>query len=270
MWWLAIAAGCYYFRGKIAEIAGRYVSRDKLTFFGHCACVFGSLLFIIPFEMLGFGVIKNLAWMAALWGHGAASMTMVAKNDPLPDFPTNLDFKNWKQSLTDVGVKIQPWLQNVLTRVDFHYLFFVLIFLAASPTVVVVALVGRRSFWVLCTDWEKTNSSNMIWSLVKPRWEALQAAGRKAIVEKCNLFEIGYGIWLVISLFLPTRQIFACILYWHFLKIRYQAGKHKDAWLFFDQTFAQKAVKAVPLLQKPLGMAKGWFQPQVQYQYRPQ
>jgi hypothetical protein len=221
--------------------------------------------------MFGLGAIKHLAWLVALWGHGSACMGALAKNysKDLPAMP-NIDFKNWRQGMQEAAAKMQPFLQTALRSVDFHYLFFVLIFLAADSTVLVALLITRRSLWTLCTLWSKKNSTNFIWRMIKPKWDLLQADGQaksKDIVEKCNILEVGFGFWLVISLFLPNRQIFACILYWHFLKIRYQAEKHHKAWQLLNQK-AAPLFKAVPILQKPLGWAKGFFQPQVQYQQR--
>jgi hypothetical protein len=281
MWWLAIAAGVFFFRGKIAALLSRFFPglfgsdlTSHFELYGHLACVTGSLLFPIPLGMFGLGAIKHLAWLVALWGHGSACMAGLAKNygKDLPNMP-KIDFKNWRQGMQGAAVEMQPFLQKTLKSPDFHFLFFVLIFLAADQTVLVVLLIARRSLWTLCTKWSKESPATFpmrsIWPMMEPRWKSIKASGQADdIVEKCNLGEVCFGFWLVISLFLPNRQIFACILYWHFLKIRYQAEKHHKAW----QLLAQKSdplFKAVPILQKPLGWAKGFFQPQVQYQYQP-
>merc|ERR1719352_1833220 len=103
--------------------------------------------------------------------------------------------------------------------------------------------------------------------MFKPRWEKLYANNTK-IVEYSALSEILLGFWLVIALFLPMRQILTCVIYWNYLKMRYQVPQsqksHGPAWAVLNQQ-ASPILSKVPILQKPIDFAKKWFQPQVTY-----
>lgn len=81
-------------------------------------------------------------------------------------------------------------------------------------------------------------------------------------MQYSTLAEVLLGIWLTISLLLPTRQVLACMLYWNFLWTRYQVPRsqpaHAKAWRQLGDMVAPVTNK-VPILNKPIDMAKAWF-----------
>lgn len=93
-------------------------------------------------------------------------------------------------------------------------------------------------------------------------WDKLKAR-ESDVLHYATLAEVLLGIWLVISLLLPTRQILACMLYWNFLRTRYQVTRskaaHTKAWAQLGEMIAP-VTNAIPILNKPIDMAKGWFQ----------
>jgi hypothetical protein len=268
MWWLAAVAGVYFFRGKIAQLVAPLLSDTKkvkgLEFYCHCVAVLAGVVYAVPLELVGLGMVKKLAWLSCMWASVLASLIFLGTEFGGPPMPDKFELKNWRQSMQEMQVKLQPWLQNSMMSVNFHFLFFSLIFLAASPTVFVVLILGRRSLWSVCTVCEKESRTRTLWLWFAPRWDKLKAQNAQ-IVEYSALAEVGLGLWLGISLLLPTRQILTCILYWQYLKMRYQVPKsqvyHLKAW----QTIYSRVeplFKAVPILNKPLNWAKGQFKPQ--------
>merc|ERR1719217_183580 len=99
---------------------------------------------------------------------------------------------------------------------EFHFLFFAMIFLSAPPCVLVLAVLGRRSLWSVCTYAEKNRAENALWKKFAPIWAKLKVQ-EKEILLYSALVEIAQGLWLTVQLFLPTRQVLILILYWNYL-----------------------------------------------------
>jgi len=145
--------------------------------------------------------------------------------------------------------------------VDFHFLFFALIFLAAQPSLWALAILFRRSLWSVGTHWDKNPPGPWLWRKFSSQWEKLKAK-QKEVLYYSTMAEILLAFWLTASLFLPTRQIFTCILYWNYVKTRYQMPRshemHEKAWTELGQK-VQPILQKLPILQKPIDLAKGWF-----------
>ncbi|CAL1147237.1 unnamed protein product [Cladocopium goreaui] len=65
---------------------------------------------------------------------------------PLPQI-SGFSMSNWRQTGQAALQQLAPWLQKAMSGVDFHWLFFVLIWIAAYPSVWAVVIIGRRSLW---------------------------------------------------------------------------------------------------------------------------
>merc|ERR1719428_1047840 len=100
--------------------------------------------------------------------------------------------------------RAQPWLQEVMMGVDFHFLFFALIFLAASPSVIVLGILGRRSLWSVATYCSKNTPENKLWLRFQPTWTQLKAKEKQVLFSSC-LAEIGLGLFLVAQIFTASR-----------------------------------------------------------------
>jgi len=256
----------YFFRGKIAPILAPVVGRflpswneNLITFYGHFLTLVAAAVYMLPLEFVGFSGAKRAAFMFSIWSSVLTSMYGIKANYGTPPVPQNLSWSNWKEVM---ATTLQPWLQKVMPTPNFQFLFFALIFLTAYPSIWVLAIIGRRAL-AACSKAEKSQSK--LWSLFKFVWVKASAKENEAQVYAA-FGEVVLGIWLTISLVLPTRQVLVCILYWNFLRTRFQVpGKSKElhtkAWQTLHQQ-AQPVLKFIPFSQKGIDMAKKWFQPQ--------
>merc|ERR1711865_954601 len=131
-----------------------------------------------------------------------------------PPFPevTSFSISQLKATAQNAMEKLKPWLQQAMNGPDFHWLFFVLIFVTAYPSIIVVAIIGRRSLWSVGTYASKNMQENRLWKMFEPTWTKLKARETE-VMQYSTLAEVLLGIWLTISMLLPTRQILACMLY---------------------------------------------------------
>merc|ERR1719330_1830932 len=124
---------------------------------------------------------------------------------------------------------VQPWLQKVLLTPDFHFLFFALIFIVANPALFPLLILARRSFWAVCTYCSKTpDAQGLVWKICKPAWEKVKPKEAE-VLQQSALAEILVAFWLTVSLFLPSRQILTCILYWNYLRMRFMPLSRSSA-----------------------------------------
>jgi hypothetical protein len=266
MWWLAVAAGCFFFRDKIARVLAPFLpDMDplRMAFFCHCSMLVGALAYTLPLELVGFAAVKRPAYLASIWSCTGSCMLTLKANYGIPPMPENFSFSNFKQSFQQFSIKLQPWLMKVNSSADFQMLFFSLIFLTAYPSVWVLVIIGRRALWCACTDCAKNRPNARLWLMFAPTWEKLKAQNAK-VLEYSSMAEILLGFWLVISIFLPMRQILTCILYWNYVRMRYQGQRSAEGQL---KAWKQLAVTAGPVLKiiestplrKGLDFAKNWF-----------
>lgn len=267
MYWLLVCAALFMFRGQISQRLGPYLPSIPMTmviFFCNIVSLAGAAVFILPLEFLGLGVVKRMGYLACMWAQVSVSLLSLKENYPPPPIPSNLSFSNMKESMQQLA----PYIQPVIHSPDLHFLFLALIFLTASPNHAALIILGRRSFWSVCKKCKKENSQHRIWLMVAPHWAQLEGREKELLVTFA-LLEILLGLWLAISLALPWRQILTCVLYWQFLKLRYQVPRsreyHGKAWQQLGLK-VQPITSRVPILNKPIDMAKAWFQPQVVYQ----
>jgi len=270
MYYLAIAAGIYFFRARIARLLEPAVARlapflpaltpQKSVLYGHSCTLAGALVFVLPLEFVGLSGIKNRAFLFSLWSAVITSVLTIKANYGAPDMPQNLSFSNWREACSTT---IQPWLQKAMMGVDFHFLFFSLIFLTSIPSIWPIGILGRRSLWAVSSHYEKEESGPRLWQLFAPVWAKLKAR-QKEVLHGSAVAEILLAFWLTANLLLPTRQIFTCILYWNYLRTRYQVPRsheqHAQAWRQLGDR-VQPVLKVAPILNKPIDIAKGWFQP---------
>mmetsp|Transcript_3892 Transcript_3892/g.7868 ORF Transcript_3892/g.7868 Transcript_3892/m.7868 type:complete len:278 (-) Transcript_3892:110-943(-) len=274
MWWLAVAAGLLMFRGKIAQRLGPMLPDlppQKTVFYGHLAMVVSAFAYVLPIEFVGLGVVKRMAYLTSMWSVVGTSVLTIKANCGGPPIPENMSFSNIKQIISNFQQTLlpamQPWLQKVMQGNDFVFLFLALIFLTAYPSVVALAILARHRLWAVCTYCSKNLPEHRLWLKFAPYWGVLKAK-EPEVLRSSALGEILLGFWLVVNLAMPTRQIMATILYWNYLRLRYQFQRSHELHLQAWRTLGQKAaplLKALPVLQKPVDMAKGWFQPQYAY-----
>jgi len=219
MWWLVVAAGLFFFRGKIAEKLAPLMpsmASEKTVTYGHAITLIAAITYILPLP----GLPKRPAYIISMWSTVLASGFAIKSKCGSPPVPQNLSWSNWKQTL---ATTVQPWLQRAMLCGDFHFLFFALIFLTAYPSIWVLLILVRRSLWAVCTYCVNKKVENKLWLMFKPTWGKLQAREME-VLSYAALSEILLAFWLTASLFLPSRQIITCFLYWNYLKTRYQAG----------------------------------------------
>jgi len=264
MMWLIPFAGLFFFRGKIATLLGPYLPElppAKTSAFGHFLIVISAIIYIIPLELLGLRMVKHIAYLSTMWCTVITLMFTLKANYGMPPIPSNLSWSNWKE----VGATaLQPWLQKVMDGTDFHFLFFAVIFLTAYPSIPALSILARRSLWAVSTYCSKEMPDNRLWMMFAATWDKLKAK-EKEVLSFSALAEVLLAFWLTISLFLPSRQILTCFLYWNYLRTRYQMRRSHPAHLAAWQQLgghASPVLSRVPILNKPIDMAKGWFAPQ--------
>lgn len=271
MWWLVAAAGLYVFRGKVAQKLAPMMpemSPQKQSFYGHCMVLLAGFIYVLPIEFVGLGMVKKMAWLASLWSNIMTSGMTIKANFGAPPMPQAMSMSAIKELMAGA---LQPWLQKAMLSPDFHFLFFSLIFVTAYPSIFPLLILARRSLWSVGTHCTKNpQDGGRLWERFKPTWEKLKAR-EPEVLHNSAVAEILLAFWLTVSLLLPTRQILTCFLYWNYLKTRYASPRsqafHDKAWKQLGEK-AAPVLKAAPFLQKPIDMAKGWFQPTYQYQTR--
>lgn len=270
MWWLVVAAGLYVFRGKVAEkLAPMFpeMTPQKQSFYGHVMVLLAGSIYVLPIEFVGLGMVKRMAWLASLWSNIITAGMTIKANFGTPPMPQAMSIAAIKETM----VVMQPWLQKAMLSPDFHFLFFSLIFVTAYPSIFPLAILARRSLWSVGTHCSKNaEDGGRLWERFKPTWEKLKAK-EPEVLHYSAVAEIMLAFWLTGSLLLPTRSILTCFLYWNYLKTRYASPRsqafHAKAWRQLEQK-ASPVFKMAPFLQKPIDMAKAWFQPTYQYQTR--
>jgi hypothetical protein len=270
MYWLLVPVVLYFGISKIAPRLLPFLPSlppQKIVFYGHFSALAASLIYILPVELFGLGALKRVAYLASLWFNVLTSLWTIKSNYGAPPIPQigGLSLTTIKQSATAALQTMAPWLQKAMMGVDFNFLFLALIFLTAYPSVWVLVILGRRSLWSVCKYAESNMQESRLWLLFKTTWDKLKAKEAE-VLHYSTMAEILLGFWLVVNIFLPSRQILTCILYWNFLKTRYQVPRshplHAKAWLQIRQQ-VDPVLKKVPLLERPIDIAKGWFQPQM-------
>jgi len=264
MWWLAIFAVLYFFRGKIAERLAPILpsfSPQQAAIYGHAATLATGAIFVLPIEFFGLGAVKRFCYMTCLWSNIFASGITLKANYGSPPMPEKISISALKSLANG---PLQEYLMKVTPSADFMSLFFCLIFMPAYPSLPVVALLGRRSLWTVCGHCQKTGQGGRLFAMFKPRWEALKTQEQRVLLAGA-VGEILLGFWLTVSIALPSRQLLTTFMYWNYLKMRYQSPRsnqlHSQAWKSVEATVAP-VLRVAPFLQKPIDMAKGWFQPQ--------
>lgn len=263
MYWLLIPAGLFFFREKIAQILAPIlpqVGALRAAFFLHCGLLLTASLYIIPIEFVGFGFIKRPAYLMSMWFTTISSIFTLTGNYGPPPTPQGLSIKAPRESFQKFSVQLQPWLQKATMSADFPWLFFSLIFLTAYPTLWALAILGRRSLWSVCTVCARDHPESRLFKLFASTWQKLKAREAE-VLDKSALAEVMLGLWLVVSIALPTRQILTCFLYWNYLRIRFQVPRskpaHTKAWMLLEQKtgFLWK----IGPLCKLRDLAVGWF-----------
>lgn len=261
MWWLVVAAGLFFFRGKIAEYAARFLpasSPQQTAFMGHFTMLLGAILYVV-LTVVGLGGLGRPCYLISMWSTVVTSILTIKANYGAPPMPEKIGLSELKA----FAPTLQPWLQGAMTGADFPFLFFALIFATAYPSIPALVILGRRSLWSVSTYCAKNTPESRLWKAFAPTWEKLKAR-EKEVLAYSAMAEVLLALWLTASLFLPSRQIMATLMYWNYLKTRYQVPRshalHAQAWSQLGGHVAP-LLKAVPILNKPLDMAKGWFQP---------
>jgi len=236
---------------------------QKTVFRGHFLTLVLALLYILPLEFVGLGIVKRPAYMGSLWSNIFTLLWTLKCNYGTPPLPQvgSISFSNISQSAQAALQQLAPWLQKAMGGVDFHWLFFVLIWIAANPSVFALLIIGRRSLWSVATYCSKNMPESRLWKAFAPSWQKLKAR-EVEVLHASTMAEILLGFWLIVSLAFPWRQILPLILYWQFLRQRYQVPRSHEAHLKAWREIGSRAaplLQAAPFLNKPIDMAKGWF-----------
>jgi len=271
MWWILAVIGLFVFRKQIARRFGSLLPSlepQRTAFYGHLVTVLSVLVYVFPFDLFGLHGLKRVAYLSSLWSVVMTSIFTIKANYGAPTLPENLSWSNWRETCTTT---LQPWLQKAMMGVDFNFLFFALIFLTANPSIMALLILGRHRLWAVCTYASKNMPGNRLWLCFAPTWAKLKAQ-EPQVLAYAAMGEIVLALWLTVSLFLPTRQILTCLLYWNYLKMRYQVprsqGLQLQAWRQLGG-IVEPVFRAVPILRRPVDFAKDWFQPKYVYQNRP-
>jgi len=274
MWWLVIFAGIYFCRGKIAQYAAPLLPNMealRLAHYLHCLLLGGAAIYVLPLELVDarLGGIKRMLYLLSMWcSVGSCGITLKYNyGRKFPDL-SGISLRNIRTEFQSVGMKMQPFLQEAMHSADFHSLFFTLIFLVATPSLLVLLILGRRSLWSTCTQCQSGSPPVRLFAMFKPTWEKLFAQ-REKVMMYAALSEVVLGISLAVGLAFPSRQIIICMLYWKYLQMKYsvptaserKAGakpKHQEAWAIVGQKTAP-LFKALPFLNMPLNYAKNYF-----------
>lgn len=272
MWWLAVVAVVYFFRGKIGALVGPYLPNldpQKTVFYGHLITLVCAVIYIFPIELVGLGAFKRPVYLFSIWSVVCTAVFTIKANYGAPPIMTdNFSIKNWKASLQTMTMAMQPWLQKAMMGTDFHFLFFALIFVTANPSVFALLILGRRALWNVCTLCAKVDPPGRIFGMFAPTWAKLKAKEQQILLGSA-LGEILLGIYLAVSIALPSRQLLACFMYWNYLKTRFQVPRSHpvqlQAWQILEKQILPLTSR-VAILNKPIDMAKNWFKPQYQSQ----
>mmetsp|Transcript_61764 Transcript_61764/g.147341 ORF Transcript_61764/g.147341 Transcript_61764/m.147341 type:complete len:271 (-) Transcript_61764:168-980(-) len=268
MWQILSFVALAFAGSRALKVIGPRLGDDpsKRVACGHaCTVAFGAV-YLLPVELLGLAFVKRIAYTACLWSAIVTCGYTVKANFGFPKMPEGISLTNFSAMKQAATTTLQPWLQEVMVRgVDFHFVFFALIFVAAYPSIWPVAILGRRSLWSVCAYCSKNTPNFRLWLKFKPIWDTKLKPREAEVVRYSALAEVGLGVWLVVSVLLPTRQILTTVLYWNYLRTRYQMPRshqqHAEAWKTLGDK-AEPIFKAVPVLRKPVDMAQGWFRPQ--------
>lgn len=182
MLWLAIPVGLYFFRERIATTLAALPAR-KTVVQGHLITLVLGLLYILPVEFVGLGVLKRPAYLGSLWCNIFTLLYTLKSNYGAPPLPqiSGFSMSNWRQTGQAALQQLAPWLQKAMSGVDFHWLFFVLIWIAAYPSVWAVVIIGRRSLWSVGSYCSNENlpetaswRESRPWKAFAPTWAKLK------------------------------------------------------------------------------------------------
>lgn len=258
-------------RGKIFGLLGPYlpsisIDPQKIVFYGHCISLVAAISYILPIEFVSpaYGAYKRMFYVLSMWSTILTSMFTIKANYGVPSMPQGLGF-NMAAIRGAMASSVQPWLQKVMTNSkDFSWLFFALIFLTAYPNIAPLILLMRRSLWSVCSYAEKpaNNMDGLVWGRLRPVWEAKLKPQTATINEYSARAEIVLGIFLVVSIALPTRQLLLTLLYWNYLTTRFKIPNshemHAKAWTWIGDKFGP-VLKMAPFLNPLIEKAKGFF-----------
>lgn len=259
---MLIPGALFLFRGKIASILGPYLpsmSPQKMTFYGHLATLVLACAYVIPLELAGLGGVKRPLFTFCMWVTILTSMQTIKANYGLPALPEGMSLSSIKDAM---NTKVQPWLQQAMTGPDFPFLFFALIFMTAAPSIAPLVILARRSLWSVCTYSSKSMPENRLWLKFKPTWEGKLKPREAEILLFSATAEIVLGLFLAVSLALPSRQFLVTLLYWNYLTTRYRVPRsqkfHGPAWRQLGQR-VEPVLSKLPFLRAPINMAKKFF-----------
>eukprot|EP00439_Symbiodinium_sp_Y106_P048029 s934_g6.t1 len=153
MLWLALPAMLYMFRGRLASTLAPMVGSldpQRTAMLGHLLTVVLGLIYIVPLELVGLRGVKRPVFLLSLWTNIATLLWSLTCNYGLPPMPQvgNLisNFRQYGQAAIQMMIQpLAPWLTKAMSGADFHWLFFVLIWMAAHPSVFAILIIGRRS-----------------------------------------------------------------------------------------------------------------------------
>ena len=156
----------------------------------------------------------------------------------------------------------KQWLSTVAQGADFPFFMISMIFISKSLGIadyLGMLIIGRRSLWFIATHASKTESKSAIWKSIEPKWLVAKALEDKILLISATC-EIMIGIWLVIMLLTPQRQLLSLFVYWNYLRLRFNAPRsqqyHQRAWSVIDDYTLPYTPS---FLSTAVNKGKAWF-----------
>ena len=208
----------------------------------HCVCLASSLLFLIGFESL-----TNARFFSFLSTVLSTALTIYS----IYGLPK--------------GGAYQLWISTVASGADFPFLMLSLIFIGGHlgyVDSVAVLLLARRSLWFVLTQFSKHSHNDPKLLFISNLWTTLKAAESTVLLIAATA-EIMIGFWLSIMIITPNRNIIATIMYWNFLRLRYQSPRSHEIHARSWTAIAEKAdpLLKIELVSRIVEKAQKWFKP---------
>lgn len=148
-------------------------------------------------------------------------------------------------------------IASLLLQEGIQILFFFSEFLSLAQPAAAKSLSGR---WVHLAIAYTHNPRYGLITEGRERWQALFSATASYSV----MLEIGMGLYLILELLTPTRNVFGLFLYWQFLQMRYmldRTGVVKDKFKKLDEKILDVVShpKCPPVVGKGYQMVRGYM-----------
>eukprot|EP00392_Amoebophrya_sp_AT5.2_P017589 g17971.t1 len=204
----------------------------------HQFVVLCTMLYVLllPIELVtgfGWGLYAWL-YLAAMWISMASSLVTMYLRE------------GWE--------KCKMYIAQVIPSIEFHWLFYTLVFFNGPQYVLALIIPARRSFWNILKTQGAVILSHPQFAAYKPQYELLMSQ-EKQVLLYFTLVEIALGFYLIAGLVVFEEKPFlSVVLFWQFLRMRYQAPRNRA---MQDQAWGLVGEKVDPVVGKVPPLAKG-------------